>query len=167
LVIDNNIFLTRRLESRKFQVSTLSVLRQFSDPSSVQASGVRRRRTIHRLIARFMHSESHPRKAASHLNATRRLESIQTLARFGARGDRCVDRPALSPIDIKARRDLIDRARAPGRTVRTDACRACSFPFQGLEDPARVKTGSYIDPNPPAEKSTAPMACGWSNASPH
>ncbi len=37
---------------------------------------------------------------ASSVNAARLLDSIQTLARFGAREDGGVDRPALSSMDI-------------------------------------------------------------------
>jgi N-carbamoyl-L-amino-acid hydrolase len=91
-------------------------------------------------------------KAASDINATRLLESIQTLARFGARDDGGVDRPALSPVDIEARRHLIDRARALGCTVRTDACANLFFRREGLEDLPPVMTGSHIDTQPTGGK---------------
>ncbi|WP_404608108.1 M20 family metallo-hydrolase [Caballeronia udeis] len=91
-------------------------------------------------------------KAAAHINASRLLESVETLARFGAREDGGVDRPALSPIDIGARRFLIDRAAALGCTVRTDACANLFFRHPGLEDLPPVMTGSHVDTQPTGGK---------------
>ncbi|HEV7390550.1 MAG TPA: Zn-dependent hydrolase, partial [Burkholderiales bacterium] len=61
-------------------------------------------------------------RASSYVDASRLLDSIETLAHFGAGEDGGVDRPALSPTDIHARRHLIERAITLGCTVRTDAC---------------------------------------------
>jgi len=91
-------------------------------------------------------------KTASHINASRLLESIETLARFGAREDGGVDRPALSSTDIEARRFLIDRAAALGCTVRTDACANLFFRRPGLEDLPPVMTGSHVDTQPTGGK---------------
>ncbi|SAL35563.1 allantoate amidohydrolase [Caballeronia udeis] len=91
-------------------------------------------------------------KTASHIDASRLLESIETLARFGARADGGVDRPALSPADIEARRFLIDRAAALGCTVRTDACANLFFRRPGLEGLPPVMTGSHVDTQPTGGK---------------
>jgi N-carbamoyl-L-amino-acid hydrolase len=91
-------------------------------------------------------------KAASYIDASRLLESIETLARFGAREDGGVDRPALSPIDIEARRFLIERAIALGCTVRTDACANLFFRRPGLEDLPPAMTGSHVDTQPTGGK---------------
>lgn len=87
-------------------------------------------------------------KAASHVNPSRLLASIQTLARFGARTDGGVDRPALSPVDLDARRHLIERALALGCTVHTDACANLFFRRAGTEDLAPVMSGSHVDTQP-------------------
>ncbi|SAL55738.1 allantoate amidohydrolase [Caballeronia sordidicola] len=89
---------------------------------------------------------------ASSVNAARLLDSIQTLARFGAREDGGVDRPALSSIDIDARRHLIDRALALGCSVRTDACANLFFRREGLENLPPVMTGSHTDTQPTGGK---------------
>ncbi|MEA3113564.1 MAG: beta-ureidopropionase / N-carbamoyl-L-amino-acid hydrolase [Caballeronia sp.] len=91
-------------------------------------------------------------KTASYIDASRLLESIETLARFGAREDGGVDRPALSPTDIDARRFLIDRAVALGCTVHTDACANLFFRRSGLEDLPPVMTGSHVDTQPTGGK---------------
>ena len=93
-----------------------------------------------------------PLKAASCIDASRLLESIETLARFGAREDGGVNRPALSPIDLEARRFLIDRATRLGCTVRTDACANLFFRRPGLEDLPPVMTGSHVDTQPTGGK---------------
>jgi N-carbamoyl-L-amino-acid hydrolase len=91
-------------------------------------------------------------EASAHIDASRLLESIETLARFGARDDGGVNRPALSPADIDARRHLIERAIALGCTVRADACANLFFRREGLEDLAPVMTGSHIDTQPTGGK---------------
>jgi N-carbamoyl-L-amino-acid hydrolase len=87
-------------------------------------------------------------KAASHVDPSRLLASIATLARFGARADGGVDRPALSPIDLEARAHLIERAIALGCTVHTDACANLFFRRAGTEDLPPVMSGSHIDTQP-------------------
>ena len=91
-------------------------------------------------------------EAASFIDASRLLESIETLARFGARDDGGVDRPALSSVDIDARRFLIDRAISLGCTVRTDACANLFFRRAGLEDLSPAMTGSHVDTQPTGGK---------------
>lgn len=91
-------------------------------------------------------------EAASYIDASRLLESIETLALFGAREDGGVDRPALSPADIDARRFLVNRAVALGCTVHTDACANLFFRRSGLEDLSPVMTGSHVDTQPTGGK---------------
>lgn len=91
-------------------------------------------------------------KAASYIDASRLLESIETLACFGARDDGGVDRPALSPIDIDARRFLVNRAVELGCTVRTDACANLFFRRPSVEDLPPVMTGSHVDTQPTGGK---------------
>ncbi|TDV03520.1 M20 family metallo-hydrolase [Paraburkholderia caballeronis] len=91
-------------------------------------------------------------RASEHVDADRLLASVDTLASFGARGDGGVDRPALSAVDLDARRHLIDRARALGCTVSTDACANLFFRRAGTEDLAPVMTGSHIDTQPTGGK---------------
>ncbi len=91
-------------------------------------------------------------KVAAHIDPERLLASIQALARFGARADGGVDRPALSPIDLEARRYLIERAKALGCTVRTDACSNVFFRRAGTEDSAPVMSGSHVDTQPTGGK---------------
>jgi N-carbamoyl-L-amino-acid hydrolase len=91
-------------------------------------------------------------KASSCVDASRLLDSIEALARFGSREDGGVDRAALSPTDINARRHLIERAVALGCTVRTDACANLFFRRAGLEDLPPVMTGSHVDTQPTGGK---------------
>ncbi|CAN7614722.1 M20 family metallo-hydrolase [Caballeronia sp. LjRoot29] len=87
-------------------------------------------------------------KAASCIDASRLLESIETLARFGAREDGGVDRPALSSTDIDARRFLINHAISLGCSVQTDACANLFFRRPGLENLPPGMTGSHVDTQP-------------------
>ncbi|MFC0401594.1 M20 family metallo-hydrolase [Paraburkholderia rhizosphaerae] len=87
-------------------------------------------------------------RAAEHVDAARLLRSIDALATIGARGDGGVDRPALSTLEIDARRGLIERAQALGCTVSTDACANLFFRRAGEEDLPPVITGSHIDTQP-------------------
>src|ERR1700744_4545448 len=88
------------------------------------------------------------RAASAHVDASRLLASIKTLAAFGARPDGGVDRPALSAIDIEARRHLIDRARGLGCSVTTDDCANLFIRRPGTRELAPVMTGSHIDTQP-------------------
>jgi acetylornithine deacetylase/succinyl-diaminopimelate desuccinylase-like protein len=89
--------------------------------------------------------DSVARAASAHVDSSRLLGAIEALAAFGARSDGGVDRPALSPLDIDARRHLIDRAHALGCTVTTDGCANLFIRRPGTEDIAPVITGSHID----------------------
>jgi N-carbamoyl-L-amino-acid hydrolase len=90
--------------------------------------------------------------ASSRVDSARVLESIDTLAGFGARPDGGVDRPALSALDRHARRHLLARALALGCTVRTDACANLFIRRAGTEDASPVMTGSHIDTQPTGGK---------------
>ncbi|BBQ00302.1 Zn-dependent hydrolase [Burkholderia sp. SFA1] len=92
------------------------------------------------------------RQIADAVNQDRLLESIDTLATFGARGDGGVDRPALGERDVEARRFLIDRARALGCSVHVDACANLFFRREGGAALAPVMTGSHIDTQPTGGK---------------
>ncbi|WP_250536866.1 M20 family metallo-hydrolase [Caballeronia sp. AZ10_KS36] len=92
------------------------------------------------------------RKIADAVDQDRLLESIDTLAAFGARRDGGVDRPALGERDIEARRFLIDRARALGCSVHVDACANLFFRREGDAALAPVMTGSHIDTQPTGGK---------------
>lgn len=92
------------------------------------------------------------RLAAQHVDDRRLLASIQSLARFGARGDGGVDRPALSDTDFDARRFLIDRALALGCTVHTDHCANLFIRRAGTHDLPPVMTGSHADTQPTGGK---------------
>jgi N-carbamoyl-L-amino-acid hydrolase len=85
---------------------------------------------------------------AHHVDPTRLLQSIASLAAIGARSDGGVDRPTLSALDLEARRGLIERALALGCTVETDACANLFFRRAGREDLPPVLTGSHIDTQP-------------------
>jgi beta-ureidopropionase / N-carbamoyl-L-amino-acid hydrolase len=87
-------------------------------------------------------------RTAEHVSPTRLLDAIDALATIGARADGGVDRPALSALDIDARRGLIERAEALGCTVTTDACANLFFRREGDEDLPPVMTGSHIDTQP-------------------
>jgi len=87
-------------------------------------------------------------RVAQHVDPARLLDSIAALATIGARSDGGVDRPALSALDLEARRGLIERALALGCSVETDACANLFFRRAGLEDLAPVMTGSHIDTQP-------------------
>jgi N-carbamoyl-L-amino-acid hydrolase len=86
------------------------------------------------------------------VNQDRLLESIDTLATFGACDDGGVDRPALGERDIEARRFLIERARALGCGVHVDACANLFFRREGDAALAPVMTGSHIDTQPTGGK---------------
>jgi N-carbamoyl-L-amino-acid hydrolase len=86
------------------------------------------------------------------VNQDRLLESIDTLATFGARDDGGVDRPALGERDIEARRFLIERARALGCGVHVDACANLFFRREGDAALAPVMTGSHIGTQPTGGK---------------
>jgi len=88
------------------------------------------------------------RRAAYAVSGTRLNASLEDLARFGARDDGGVDRPALSPDDLAARAWLLERATALGCTVFTDACANLFIRRAGSSDLPPVMTGSHIDTQP-------------------
>lgn len=75
----------------------------------------------------------------------RRLEELAT---FGARADNGVDRPALSAIERKARRRLIEWADALGATSHIDGAGNMFFRRAGRAELAPVLIGSHIDSQP-------------------
>lgn len=76
-------------------------------------------------------------------------EAIEALAAFGGRSDGGVSRETLTPLDLQARRHLIERARALGCEVRVDACGNLFFRRAGQQaDLPPVLTGSHIDTQP-------------------
>ncbi|AJP59436.1 Zn-dependent hydrolase [Pandoraea vervacti] len=91
-------------------------------------------------------------RVAAHIDPARLLDSIETLASFGARADGGVDRPALSPVDLEARTWLVARAKALGCEVYVDACANLSFRRPGLHDVPPVVTGSHADTQPTGGK---------------
>ncbi|VVE26555.1 Zn-dependent hydrolase [Pandoraea capi] len=91
-------------------------------------------------------------RVAAHVDPARLLDSIQTLASFGARADGGVDRPALSPVDLDARAWLVERASALGCEVHVDACANLFFRRPGAHDVPPVVTGSHADTQPTGGK---------------
>ncbi|TAL55853.1 M20 family metallo-hydrolase [Pandoraea sp.] len=81
---------------------------------------------------------------------SRRLdEAIDALAAFGGRTDGGVARETLTPVDLQARRHLIERARALGCDVSVDACGNLFFRRAGQQaDLPPVLTGSHVDTQP-------------------
>lgn len=87
--------------------------------------------------------------AQDHVDDARLQQAIADLAAFGARDDGGVSRQTLTPIDLAARRHLIDRARALGCEVGIDACANLFFRRPGLDDTLPpVLTGSHADTQP-------------------
>jgi N-carbamoyl-L-amino-acid hydrolase len=74
--------------------------------------------------------------------------AVAALARFGGRDDGGVTRETLTPIDLAARRYLIDHARSLGCDVAIDACGNLFFRRAGQADLPPVLTGSHIDTQP-------------------
>ncbi len=88
-------------------------------------------------------------RAQDHVDDARLQQAIADLAAFGARDDGGVSRQTLTPIDLAARRHLIDRARALGCEVGIDACANLFFRRPGLDDTLPpVLTGSHADTQP-------------------
>lgn len=98
-----------------------------------------------------LHHES-ARTVAAHVDPARLLKAVQALARFGARDDGGVDRPALSERDLDARHYLIERATALGCSVTTDRCANLFIRRPGTENLAPVMTGSHADTQPTGGK---------------
>ena len=84
----------------------------------------------------------------AHVDAERLRTAIADLAQYGGREDGGVARETLTPIDLQARRYLIDRARALGCTVEVDGCANLFFRYPGRTDLPPVLTGSHVDTQP-------------------
>jgi beta-ureidopropionase / N-carbamoyl-L-amino-acid hydrolase len=81
---------------------------------------------------------------------SRRLNAaVSELAAFGGRSDGGVSRETLTPLEVEARRHLIERARALGCRVSVDTCGNLFFRRAGQQnDLPPVLTGSHIDTQP-------------------
>jgi N-carbamoyl-L-amino-acid hydrolase len=81
---------------------------------------------------------------------SRRLnDAVTKLAAFGCRSDGGVARETLTPLDLQARRHLIERARTLGCSVSVDTCGNLFFRRAGQQaDLPPVLTGSHIDTQP-------------------
>ena len=86
--------------------------------------------------------------AQDHVNSERLRLAIAELASFGGRTDGGVSRQTLTDMDLKARRSLVERARAMGCTVEIDDCANLFFRRPGQSDLPPVLTGSHIDTQP-------------------
>lgn len=89
-------------------------------------------------------------RAQDAVNEARLNAAVAALARFGGRDDGGVTRETLTPIDLDARRYLIDHARSLGCDVSTDDCGNLFFRRAGRAgaDLPPVLTGSHIDTQP-------------------
>jgi N-carbamoyl-L-amino-acid hydrolase len=87
-------------------------------------------------------------RAQDAIDEARLNAALAALARFGGRDDGGVARETLTPIDLAARRYLIDHARSLGCDVSTDDCGNLFFRRAGREDLPPVLTGSHIDTQP-------------------
>lgn len=87
-------------------------------------------------------------RAQDHVNHARLQAAIAQLATFGGRDDGGVSRETLTPIDLAARRHLIEYARSLDCEVAIDDCGNLFFRREGSEDLAPVLTGSHADTQP-------------------
>lgn len=86
--------------------------------------------------------------AQDHVQSERLRQAIADLAAFGGRSDGGVSRQTLTPVDLRARQDLVARARAMGCEVFIDDCANLFFRRAGLSDAPAVLTGSHADTQP-------------------
>lgn len=85
------------------------------------------------------------------VDGARLTELVQTLAGFGVLpGGEGIDRQALTPDDLAARRFLVDRARSAGAEVLRDPAGNFFFRWAGREQAPPVATGSHVDSQPTA-----------------
>ena len=90
---------------------------------------------------------------SGHIDPARLWDRHLQLARFGATAAGGVNRPALSPEEIAARRVLIDWAREAGLAARTDPAANLFLRLEGsAADAAPVLSGSHIDSQPTGGK---------------
>jgi N-carbamoyl-L-amino-acid hydrolase len=87
-------------------------------------------------------------EAQDHVSNKRLQSAIAALAEFGGRPDGGVARETLTEIDLKARRFLIEQARALGCDVEMDDCANLFFRRPGKETLPAVLTGSHADTQP-------------------
>jgi N-carbamoyl-L-amino-acid hydrolase len=87
-------------------------------------------------------------RVLAHVDAERLRTAIAELAHFGGRDDGGVARETLTPIDLKARRHLIERARSLGCGVEVDDCANLFFRYPGRTNLPPVLTGSHVDTQP-------------------
>ncbi|GGI20546.1 MAG: M20 family metallo-hydrolase [Oxalicibacterium faecigallinarum] len=87
-------------------------------------------------------------RAQDAVNNERLQSAIAALAAFGGRDDGGVSRETLTPIDLAARRHLIDYARSLGCEVGIDDCANLFFRRAGTSDRTPVLTGSHADTQP-------------------
>ncbi len=89
----------------------------------------------------------HPVTAA--VEGSRLTELVQTVASYGTLpGGEGIERQALTPDDLAARRFLVDRARAAGAEAFRDPAGNFFFRWAGREDAPPVATGSHVDSQP-------------------
>ena len=93
------------------------------------------------------HRAVHPVTAA--VEGERLIDLLRSLAAFGALpGGIGVDRQALTPDDLAARRFLVDRARAAGAEAFRDEAGNFFLRWQGRNDTPAIATGSHVDSQP-------------------
>ncbi|WP_293779560.1 M20 family metallo-hydrolase [uncultured Oxalicibacterium sp.] len=93
-------------------------------------------------------TDSAAERAQDFVNNARLQSSIAALAAFGGRDDGGVSRETLTPIDLAARRHLIDYARSLGCEVMIDDCANLFFRRSGKTEQSPVLTGSHADTQP-------------------
>jgi len=86
--------------------------------------------------------------AQDHVNNERLQNAIAALAQFGGREDGGVARETLTPVDLAARRHLIELARSLACEVEIDECANLFFRRPGSTDLPPVLTGSHADTQP-------------------
>lgn len=88
-------------------------------------------------------------RAQDAVDSNRLNAAVAELAAFGGRSDGGVARETLTPLDLQARRHLIERSRALGCSVSVDPCGNLFFRRAGQQpDLPPVLTGSHIDTQP-------------------
>jgi N-carbamoyl-L-amino-acid hydrolase len=89
----------------------------------------------------------HPVTAA--VEGERLIQLVRSLAEFGALpGGMGVDRQALTPDDLAARRFIVERARAAGAAAFEDEAGSFFLRWPGQYGTPAVATGSHVDSQP-------------------
>ena len=89
-----------------------------------------------------------PRAVADAVNGERLWARLHQLARHGARPDGGVDRPALSPAEAEAKRELVSWGEASGLRPFSDALGNLFLRLDGAADGLPVLLGSHLDSQP-------------------